>query len=224
MIITIDSNVAGVPNKVTKLLPYHVASEPWCTGVCVCKNVKFGGESDSSITVPNGNDRILYDTPIAMCHDIDTLFTSTNGGVMSFIYLEAALENPSFYRIINNLPQIKNSVFLLSNGDVSKPLSNATYTVLLDKSNCGTDMVISFIARLVNTFVLSKDILHPESMLDLIRKVPNPRTYSIIANGPPVRCDLYMFGKRNCYPLQTISELQRNGWITDDCDLKHLKN
>ena len=193
MIITIDSNVPSLPLQVTQLLPHHIVSEPWCTDTCVCTSVK-GASSDQ--------DRVLYDTPIAMCPDTDIMFTDPTAAdnMVSFVYLDVGIKNRSYTRILNNLPRFKNAVVISANADTNA-VPKGAYTVVLDKNNCGTDMVVKFMARMVNTFKHRKLILHPESLLDVVRKVPNSRERCIARNGSPVRCDLYSFSKRNCTSL-----------------------
>lgn len=201
MIITIDSNVASVPVEVVRLLPHRVVSAPWCTDPCVCKSID--GTSD----------RVLYDTPIAMCPDTDIMFADPVhvDNTVSFVYLDVGVRNASYRRITKNLPRFKQTVVVSANADINAE-PKGTYTVALDKNNCGTDMVIKFMALMVNAFVQRKLILHPESLLNAVRKVPNQRERCIDSNGSPVRCDLYSFSKYNCTRLM-------HGSVLDDCDL-----
>lgn len=203
MIITIDSNVASVPVQVAQLLPHHIVSAPWCTDPCVCNSI----DADQ--------DRVLYDTPIAMCPDTDIMFADVGtaaDNVVSFVYLDVGIKNRSYSRIMNNLPRLKTTVVISANADTNAE-PKGTYTVVLDKNNCGTDMVVKFMALMVNTFRQRKLILRPESLLDVVRKVPNPRERCIDSNGSSVRCDLYSFSKSNCTRL-TPGRLH-----FDDCDL-----
>lgn len=199
MIVTIDSNVASVPVEVVRLLPHRIVSAPWCIDPCVCKSID-GGPSD----------RILYDTPIAMCPDTDIMFVDPTAAdnTVSFVYLDASIKNPSYRRIAKNLPRFKQTVVVMANADTDDK-QQGTYTVVLDKNNCGTDMVTKFMALMVNAYVQRKMILHPDSLLDVVRKVPDPRERCVDSDGSPVRCDLYSFSKYNCTP----------GSVLDDCDL-----
>lgn len=206
MIITIDSNVASVPVEVVQLLPQRIVSAPWCTDQCVCKSI------DGS------SDRVLYDTPIAMCPDTDVMFADPTAvdNMVSFVYLDVGIKNPSYRRITKNLPRFKQTVVISANADTNAE-PQGTYTVVLDKNNCGTDMVIKFMALMVNEFVQRKLVLHPESLLNVVRKVPNPLERCVDSNGSPVRCDLYSFSKYNCTRLTRDS-------VLDDCDLINGKS
>lgn len=201
MIITIDSNVASVPVEVVQLLPDRIVAAPWCTEPCVCNSI------DGSA------DRVLYNTPIAMCPDTDIMFVDPAAvdNTVSFVYLDVGIKNPSYRRITKNLPRFKQTVVVSANADENAE-PKGTYNVVLDKNNCGTDMVVKFMALMVNAFVQRKLILHPESLLNVVSKVPIPPDRCVDSNGSPVRCDLYSFSKYNCTRLMHDS-------VLDDCDL-----
>lgn len=201
MIITIDSNVANVPVEIVQLLPDSIVAAAWCTEPCVCKSI------DASA------DRVLYDTPIAMCPDTDIMFVDPTAvdNTVSFVYLDVGIKNPSYKRITKNLPRFKQTVVVSANADKNAE-PKGTYTVVLDKNNCGTDMVVKFMALMVNSFVQRKLILHPESLLNVVRKLPTPTERCVDGNRSPVSCDLYSFSKYNCARLTRDS-------VLDDCDL-----
>lgn len=148
-----------------------------------------------------------------MCPDTDIMFADPTAAdnTVSFVYLDVGIKNRSYTRIMNNLPRFKNTVVISANADTND-VPKGAYTVVLDKNNCGTDMVVKFMAFMVNTFKHRKLILHPESLLDVVRKVPNSRERCIDRNGSPVRCDLYSFSKRNYTRLTPKASVH-------DCDL-----
>lgn len=198
MIITIDSNVPTVPVEIVRLLPRSIVSAPWCTAECVCESVD--GTSD----------RVLYDTPIAMCPDTDVMFVDPDAvdNTFSFVYLDASVQNPSYGRITRNLPRFKQTVVVSANNADSDAAQRGAYTVVFEKNNCGTDMVVKFMALMVNAYAQRKMILHPESLLPR-KSPPNSRDRCIDDNGFPVRCDLYSFSKYE----------SMRGNVLDDCDL-----
>lgn len=187
MLITVDSNVACVPGKAVRLLPHHVAASAWCSEPCVCADVDVGATA---------RDRVFYDTPIAMCTDTDNM-SAVADHTVSFVYIDASVQNRSYSRILKNLPRCKTTVVVLANAD-SDTAPRGTYTVVLDKNHCGTGMVAKFLALMVNAYRYSKVILHPDTLLDVARKAPRRSARTMDRDAAPVRCNLYAFSKRNC--------------------------
>lgn len=187
MLITVDSNVACVPGKTVRLLPHHVTASAWCTEPCVCADI------DVSATA---RDRVFYDTPIAMCYDTDTM-SAVADQTVSFVYIDSSIRNRSYGRILRNLPRCQTTVVVSANAD-PESAPKGTYTVLLDKNHCGTDMVAKFLALMVNGFRYAKVVLHPDTLLDVARKAPRRSVRTMDRDAAPVRCDLYAFSKRNC--------------------------
>lgn len=192
ILVTIDSNVVNVPVAVAWLLPNHASA--WCTtdDACVCNNVPSTAGDDAAIA--------LYDTPLAMCPD----YSPPPGDgvrVVSFVYIDGNADNHSYRRLLDNLRRTVGAadrvttVVVLSDSAVP---ARGTYTVVLEEHNCGVDMVAKLLALMVNAFLHDRRFYHPEALLDLARRRPNPsrRTLDV---GVPVRCDLYTFSKRNCH-------------------------
>lgn len=187
MLITVDSNVACVPGKTVRLLPRHVAASAWCSEPCVCADIDVGATA---------RDRVFYDTPIAMCSDTVNM-SAVADQTVSFVYIDASVQNRSYSRILSNLPRCQTTVVLLANANLESA-PKATYTVVLEKNQCGTGMVARLLALMVNAYRYSKVVLHPDTLLDVARKAPRRSVRTIDRDSAPVRCDLYAFSKRNC--------------------------
>lgn len=188
MLITVDSNVACVPGKTVRLLPRHVAASAWCSEPCVCADIDAGATA---------RDRVFYDTPIAMCSDMDSVVSATADQTVSFVYIDASVKNRSYSRILRNLPRCQTTVVVLANADLDSA-PKGTYTVVLEKNHCGTGMVARLLALMVNAYRYSKVVLHPDTLLDVARKAPRRSVRTLDRDSAPVRCDLYAFSKRNC--------------------------
>nr|AHW98290.1 GrBNV_gp81-like protein [Nilaparvata lugens endogenous nudivirus] len=194
MIITFDSNVSTIPERVAKLL-YPNQTRQWCTEQCSCINIS----KNSQLVV-------YYDTPIAMCDSLAKVPVE-NKEMFNIVYLDNRRDNDSRQRILAHLPHLKRAIVINSNDLEDKATTTTTTTDLCtslytyELTNVCTiadTIIIRFLALFINTFVKYRRFLHPSDIVLDIRGEPIKNTPVSKIN----KCSIYQFSRENLRPKQ----------------------
>nr|WDA64845.1 hypothetical protein NNONMNKP_00030 [Oryctes rhinoceros nudivirus]WDA64980.2 hypothetical protein NFEMFJFI_00029 [Oryctes rhinoceros nudivirus]WDA65097.2 hypothetical protein GJFDDEIJ_00028 [Oryctes rhinoceros nudivirus] len=158
MYVTIDSNVANIPQLIASKIGQ--SSIRWCSDLNVCDAFtelrNNGGKIDSNQNAM----QVYFNTPISMSTDVEEYTMPPN--TIHFVYLDYAVNTYALRMILNNIKKLRN-VIIITNG------SSYSYgQYVLTVGNCTLDDIADVISGIIVVHIRENRTVDERELVALI--------------------------------------------------------
>nr|DBA13076.1 TPA: gp81-like protein [Oryctes rhinoceros nudivirus] len=158
MYVTIDSNVANIPQLIASKIGQ--SSARWCSDLNVCDAFtelrNNGGKIDSNQNAM----QVYFNTPISMSTDVDEYTMPPN--TIHFVYLDYAINTYALRMILNNIKKLRN-VIIITNGN-----SYSYGQYVLTVGNCTLDDIADVISGIIVVHIRENRTVDERELVALI--------------------------------------------------------